>query len=354
MLDLLAIATDAPKPLVHPKRILITGATGFIGRALTYRLVERGDEVVVLTRDADKAAELFGSHVSVVTNLAALGDGERIDCIVNLAGASIAGGLWTMRRKRLLLQSRLGVTNELLHLVERLTAKPATWINASAVGFYGVRDDDECLHEKAPPQPIFQSQLCRAWEAAATEASTHGVKVALLRIGVVFGAGGGALAALARPVRFGLGAVMGRGNQWVSWIHLHDLVELMLFVVDQESLAGPLNATAPEPVRHADLMRAIAATLHRRLLPFAVPSSLLRAAIGELAQLFVDGQRVVPARASALGFRFRHATIDVALKDALRAPVRARSKRTRANGLARYFAATTSAAESSAPGSDTE
>jgi hypothetical protein len=314
--------TLAPARKTQPKRILISGATGFIGRQLTYRLIERGDRVIVLARNPDKAADLFGPHVEVVADLAALPDRERIDCIVNLAGASIAGGFWTAHRKRLLLQSRLDATNALLGLVGRLTVKPATWINASAVGYYGVRNDDERLHEKSPAQPIFQSELCRTWEATASEAAAFGVKVALLRIGLVLGRGGGALSALARPVRFGLGTVMGSGEQWVSWIHLDDLTDLMLFVLDQETLAGPLNATAPTPVRHAELMRAIAATLRRRLLPFAAPSALLRTALGELAQLFVDGQRVVPDRATALGFRFRYATMDAALEDALRAGTR--------------------------------
>ncbi|HLF12113.1 MAG TPA: TIGR01777 family oxidoreductase [Gammaproteobacteria bacterium] len=324
----------------QPKRILIAGATGFIGRELTYRLIERGDRVIVLARNPDKAAHLFGPHVEVVGDVAALPDGEPIHCIVNLAGASIAGGLWTARRKRLLLQSRLDVTNALLGLVGRLTVKPTTWINASAVGYYGVRTDDDRLHEKSPPQPIFQSQLCQSWEAAATEAAALGVKVALLRIGLVLGRNGGALPALARPVRFGLGTVMGSGEQWVSWIHLDDLIQIILFVLDQGTLAGPLNATAPTPIRHAELMRTIAATVHRRLLPFAVPNALLRVVLGELAQLFVDGQRVVPDRATALGFRFRHSTIESALEDAL--------------GTARYSAATPSAAVSSPPGTETE
>jgi uncharacterized protein (TIGR01777 family) len=300
-------------PQEGSKRILITGATGFIGRALTHRLLERGERVVVLTRSREKAAELFGPHVEIVTELGALRADERIDAIVNLAGASIAGRPWTARRRRKLVQSRLDVTSALLVLVGRLVVKPKTWINASAIGYYGVRNDDDCLHEKSPPQDAFQSVLCRRWESAAAEARRFGVKVALLRIGLVLGKDGGALPALARPVRFGVGAVLGSGRQWVSWIHLDDLLELISFVLDQESLAGPLNATAPTPVRHAELMQAIAAVHGRRLWPFAVPAKWLKAALGELAELFVDGQRVTPDRALALGFRFRYATVGAAL-----------------------------------------
>lgn len=300
-----------------PKRVLISGATGFIGRRLVERLVERGDRVLVLARNPRKAEKLFQTHAEVYAGVDAIASSARIDAIVNLAGASIAARRWTERRKRLLLGSRLAVTDALVGLVARLDAKPRTWINASAVGYYGVRNDGTALHEKALPQPIFQSELCRRWEHAAARAAEHGVKVAALRIGIVLGAGGGALPALARPVRLGLGMRLGSGAQWVSWIHVDDLLELVLFVLDQETLGGPLNAAAPGAVTHAELMAAIARTLGRRLLPIAAPAWLLRALLGELAQLFVGGQRVFPERATALGFAFRYPTIDAALADAL-------------------------------------
>jgi uncharacterized protein (TIGR01777 family) len=303
--------------LTIPKRILVTGATGFIGTKLVDRLVERGDEVIVFAHNAAKAADRFGAHAAVVTDLATLPATTRIDTIVNLAGESIAGGLWTQRRRQLLLGSRLGVTGALLTLVARLAAKPKTWVNASAGGFYGARAGDEPLHEKVDSGRGFQAELCRRWEDEAMRAGAHGVKVTALRIGVVLGADGGALPALARPVRLFAGAGMGSGRQWFSWIHIDDLVNAVLFVVDQETLAGPLNATAPEPVRNAELMATIAATLHRPLWPVRIPAPLLRAALGELAELFVDGQRVVPERLRALGFEFRYPTIDAALEQAL-------------------------------------
>jgi uncharacterized protein (TIGR01777 family) len=300
-----------------PKTVLVTGATGFIGRKLVYRLVARGDGVIMHARNAAKATDLFGPHVDVVTDLGRIPADTRIDAIVNLAGEPIAAGPWTKRRRALLLESRLGVTRALLELVERLAVKPTTWINASAIGYYGARGGDGALNEKSGAGKGFQAELCRQWEDTASLAAQHGVKVALLRIGVVLAGDGGALPALARPVRLFAGTVLGTGRQWFSWIHVDDLVELISFVLAEERLAGPLNATAPEPVRHDELMATIAATLRRPLWPVRVPARLLRAGLGELAELFVDGQRVTPDRLLALKFRFRYATIDAALEQAL-------------------------------------
>jgi uncharacterized protein (TIGR01777 family) len=305
------------KPKAAPKRVLVTGATGFIGRNLVYRLVERGDRVVVHARSAAKAAHLFGPHVDVVTDLAQVEARTRIDAIINLAGAPIAGAPWTRRRRALLLESRLGITHSLVALVERLAVKPTTWINASAIGYYGARAGDDALNEKSSPGIGFQAELCRRWEEAAARAADFGVKVAVLRIGVVLGAGGGALRALARPVRLFAGTVMGTGRQWFSWIHVDDLLAVIAFVLDEATLAGPLNATAPTPVRHAELMARIAAMLRRPLWPLRLPASLVRTGLGELAELFVDGQRVTPDRLLAFKFVFRYATIDAALEEAL-------------------------------------
>jgi hypothetical protein len=297
--------------------VLVTGATGFIGTKLVHRLIERGDCVTVLARNRAKALDLLGPNAEIVDDLATLPATTRIDALVNLAGEAIAGGLWTKRRRALLLESRLGVTRALLALVARLVTPPTTWVNASAVGYYGARDGDEPLHEKSASGTGFQAELCRAWEETAALAAERGVRVTALRIGVVLGRDGGALPSLARPVRLFAGAMLGSGRQWFSWIHVDDLLELVLFVLDERTLAGPLNATAPEPARHAELMTAMAAALGRPLWPLRVPAKLLRALLGELAELFVAGQRVVPERALALGFAFRHAAIDAAIADLL-------------------------------------
>ena len=312
-----------PRRSAEPKHILVTGATGFIGRKLVYRLVSRGDRVIVHARNAAKAADLFGPHVEVVTELERVTAATRVDAIVNLAGESIAGAPWTRRRRALLLESRLAVTRALLALVARLAVKPTTWINASAIGYYSARDGDEALNEKSAAGKGFQAELCRCWEETAARASQHGVKVATLRLGVVLSGDGGALPALARPVRWFAGTVLGTGRQWFSWIHIDDLLDLIAFVLAEATLAGPLNATAPVPVRHEELMATIAATLRRPLWPVRVPARLVRAVIGELAELFVDGQRVTPDRPLALKFKFRYATIEAALEQALAVSPRA-------------------------------
>jgi uncharacterized protein (TIGR01777 family) len=306
-----------PRRCAEPKTVLVTGATGFIGTKLVDRLVGRGDGVIVHARNAAKAADLFGPHVDIVTDLALVPAETRIDAIINLAGEPIAGAPWTRRRRALLLSSRLGVTRALLALVERLAVKPTTWINASAIGYYGARDGDDSLNEKSRSGAGFQAELCRAWEETAARAGEHGVKVSMLRIGVVLSGNGGALPALARPVRFFAGTPLGAGRQWFSWIHVDDLLEVFSFELAEATLAGPVNATAPVPVRHDELMTTIATTLRRPLWPVRVPAAALRFCLGGLAELFVDGQRVTPDRLLALKFRFRYATVDAALEQAL-------------------------------------
>lgn len=293
------------------RTVLITGATGFIGGNLVRYLVLRGDTVIVLTRDAGKALDRFGPHVRIVTDLASIRRNTRVDAVVNLAGASILGFPWTQARRRQLLASRLKTTRALVAFCARLRTPPRVAVSASAIGYYGVHGD-ELIDEQGEPQPVFQSRLCRAWEEEAGKLESFETRVVRLRIGLVLGRDGGALPQLARPVRFGLGAVIGTGRQWVSWIHIEDLVRLIGHALDAAGCRGSLNAVAPVPVQHLEMQRMLARTLHRPLW-LRIPALVLRAGLGEMAQLVVDGQRVIPARALAAGFDFRYPQLQNAL-----------------------------------------
>lgn len=295
-----------------PRTVLISGATGFIGGHLVRRLIMRGDKVIVLTRNPDIALDRFGPHVRIVTDLHSLDASTRIDAIINLAGAPILGPPWTRARRRTLLASRVNTTRSLVSLMGRLTTPVPVFVSASAIGFYGV-GGDELIDEQGRPTSIFQSQLCQDWEAAARAAARLGARLVRVRMGLVLASDGGALPQLLRPIRLGLGAVLGSGAQWVSWIHIEDLVRLLEFALDTPRASGALNAVSPEPVTHRQFQEALARQIGRPLW-LRVPAFVLRVALGEMAQLLVDGQRVVPTRAVTLGFKFHHERIQDALR----------------------------------------
>lgn len=300
-----------PGKSANPRNVLIGGATGFVGSHLVRRLIARGDTVTVITRDADRALDRFGPHVRVVTDLNVIDAAARFDAIVNLAGATILGLPWTQHRRSVLVESRVSTTRALVNLCARLERPPAAFVNASAIGYYGIHDD-ALLDEESAPQSIFQSQLCQRWEEAALAAEAVCPRVVRLRLGLVLGKGGGALPALAMPVRLGMGAVLGSGAQWVSWIHIDDLVRLIEFAFDEPSMRGAVNAVAPHPETHLQFQRVLARTLHRPMW-MRVPAFVVRAGLGEMAQLLLDGQRVLPKRALAMGFAFQHPDLPEAL-----------------------------------------
>jgi uncharacterized protein (TIGR01777 family) len=300
----------------YPRTVLISGATGFIGGHLVRWFLARGDKVVVLTRRPEAALDRFGPHVQIVTSLDALDAGTRIEAIVNLAGSAILGMPWTRARRAQLIRSRVETTRQLTAFMARLDTPVRVFISASAIGYYGVRGD-EVLDENARPQPLFQSRLCQEWETAARGAATVGARVVRLRLGLVLGADGGSLPLLALPIRLGLGAILGTGTQWVSWIHIDDVVRLIDLALDRPVVRSAINAVAPVPVTHRQLQEALARTLGRRVW-LRIPGFLLRLMLGEMAQLLLDGQRIVPTRALARGWKPRHPTLDEALHSLLR------------------------------------
>jgi len=300
-----------------PRTVLITGATGFVGRALVRELLARGDRVIALSRDPLRAQDRFGPQVEVVGTLAAVDAGRGIDAIVNLAGEPVAGGLWTRARKQQLVGSRVGVTTEVVALIRRLQRKPQVLVSASAIGWYGDRAED-ALTEASAPQPGFLHELCLRWEDAAWQATRAGVRVCRLRIGLVLGRDGGVLPPMALGTRLAGGTVLGDGQQWMAWIHLQDLLRLIGRALEDEEMHGAINAVAPQPLRQREFAAALARVLRRPCL-WRVPAAMLRAMTGEMARLFLDSQRVLPQRALAAGFRFDYVEAEVALRDLLAA-----------------------------------
>jgi|GEM_PF-5854 len=297
-------------------RIFITGATGFVGRALTLRLHRDGHQVVAWTRDSARAARRLGPDCVIASPADgpdALSEGLRgADAVVNLAGENLFGGRWTKARKRRIRDSRVRGTGALVEALARLDERPSVLVSASAVGWYGDGEDE--VSEDAPPADDFLGSVCREWEAAAQRAEHLDLRVATLRFGLVFGSEGGSLAPMLTAARAGLLGRLGSGRQWVSWIHLDDLVELIVATLDDSWLTGPINAVAPEAVRNADLVAAIANAVGRRTGP-RTPALLLRGALGEASGVLLGGQRASAQTALDRGFRFRFGTLQVALAD---------------------------------------
>ncbi|HEY6644694.1 TIGR01777 family oxidoreductase [Povalibacter sp.] len=290
---------------------LITGATGFIGSHLIKPLLRRGDRVIALARRPVHARRQLGAKVHVVASLDEVPAETVIDGIVNLAGECILGLPWTAARRRKLLASRIDTTRAIVELCHRLHPRPAVLVNGSAIGYYGVRGD-EPLDENMPSQAMFQSRLCSEWEAAACAAAVDGVRVTCIRTGVVLSGDGGALPRLARPVRWYAGAILGTGHNWLSWIHIDDLIRLLLQTLDNGRYTGAINGTAPEPVRYEEFYRLLGRALHRPIW-MHVPAAIIKAGLGEMSQLLLEGQRVIPRRAQELGFEFRYSTAARAL-----------------------------------------
>lgn len=318
-------AAPAPAPLLPAPAvpavpaILITGATGFVGRALVASLRRDGRRLIVLSRDARQARLRFGAGVAVVESLDEIVPETRIGAIVNLAGARVLGLPWTAARRRTLLESRVGVTAAVIALMRRLEQPPRVLVSASAVGFYGAADRDGksgagmALDETAAPRRgEFQSDLCAAIEHEAGRAAALGVRVVKLRLGIVLGRDDGAYPMLALSARFGLGARLGDGRQPVPWLHVDDAVGLIRFALANTHLRGAVNAVAPEVPSQRRFADAMAASYGRRA-RLAVPAWPLRTLLGEMSELLLAGQHAVPRAALSAGYAFRFARLEEAL-----------------------------------------
>lgn len=297
------------------RQILLTGATGFIGVPLCEALLERGHRLTVLTRNPRKAKRLLGENVTLVTRLDELPD-MMFQAVINLAGEPLVGR-WNDRRKEEIRRSRIGLTEALLEHFHEREHFPETLINGSAVGYYG-DGGERPLTEIDGNGQGFGAELCRDWEAVAERFGDQGARVCRLRTGIVLGNGGGALQAMLLPFKLGLGGRLGRGRQWMSWIHREDMVSLILFCLDNREISGPVNATAPNPVTNRYFTRTLAKALHRPAI-FHTPAPVLRLVMGEMAdELLLVSQRVLPEVAVTAGFQFQHPELPMALQDILR------------------------------------
>lgn len=299
-------------------KIVIAGGSGFVGEPLVKRLLARGDEVAVLTRDASRVEAgkplVWDARTQGVWSEAV----GAADAVVNLAGENIADGRWTEARKRQLVDSRLHATRAIVEALRRAPAPHRALVNASAVGFYGDRQDEE-LDETSSRGAGFLAQLVERWEAAAREAEPH-ARLVLLRFGVILATGGGALQKMLLPFKLGAGGPIGSGKQWMSWIERDDAVRMVEWAIDNAGVRGIYNATSPQPVRNREFVRALGRAVSRPAF-MPAPAFALKLALGQMAEeALLAGQKVLPRRAEQEGFRFELPSIDAALAHALRKP----------------------------------
>lgn len=311
-------------------RIFITGGTGFIGRNLTAALLARGDQVVVLTRDRSRAADL-GDAVEIVEGDPVERGGwmEAVcgcDVAVHLAGAPIAGKRWDARYRQVLVTSRVESAHNLVAAIAACAeGRPAALISASGIDIYPFAEElaelpdwfeDSWVAEDAPKSDSFLGRLCRDWEREANAAAEHGARTVTMRTGLVLGPGGGALPSMVKLFKLCAGGKLGSGAQWTSWIHIDDAIRGFLHAIDDADLAGPVNLVAPESVRNRDFARSLARALSRPSL-LGVPGFALRLAMGDLAEYALSGRRVQPKALLDAGFEFQYAGLEPALEELL-------------------------------------
>jgi uncharacterized protein (TIGR01777 family) len=294
-------------------KIVIAGGTGFLGRPLTERLAADGHDVVVLTRRATAGGPSRAVAWSPDGKAGAWANEiDGVDAVVNLAGESIAGKRWSPSHKKQILDSRILATRSLVAAIARASEPPAVLVSGSAVGYYGPLGDELAV-ETTPPGSDFLAQVCQQWEAEASRAASARTRVACIRTGLALERDGGALPQMLPPFKFGVGGPVGSGRQYWCWIHRDDWVDLVRWTIATAAVSGPVNATAPEPVRNVVFARALGRALHRpSFMP--APAFALRLMLGEMADaLLLSGQRAIPAKARALGFSFKYARLDDAL-----------------------------------------
>jgi uncharacterized protein len=304
--------------------ILMTGASGLVGTALVKTFTAEGNTVYRLTRaETSKTSAKVAGVFDLPWNPSSGGTGgsggsssvqvpASVDAVINLAGAPVVGGRWTKERKALLRSSRVDTTRGLVSAIAKMEKKPRVLISASAIGYYGNRGE-ELVTENSAPGADFLAELAKEWENEAVKAEKFGVRVVLLRFGIILAKHGGALPKMMLPFRFGLGGKLGSGRQWTSWIALQDVVAIVQEALRNDSWKGPINLVAPQAARNSDFTKSLAKVLHRPAI-FTAPAFVLKLAMGEMAETLLGGVRVAPQVLEQNGYRFLHANLDEALK----------------------------------------
>jgi uncharacterized protein (TIGR01777 family) len=299
-------------------KVAITGATGFVGRRLVERLQEQGHQPLILTRNPAAAQRAFPTLEIIAYTPTESGSWQQAiagcDAVVNLAGEPIAESRWTPKQKQEILNSRQLGTQKIVEAIAQANPKPAVLVNASAIGYYGT-SETATFDETSPAGKDFLAEVCQAWEAEAKKVKDAGVRLVILRLGIVLG-NGGALAKMIPPFKLFAGGPLGTGRQWFSWIHRDDLVNLILEALNRPDIEGVLNATALNPVRMSELCQTLGKTIERpSWLP--VPSFALEALLGEGAKVVLEGQQVLPKRTTRYGFEYQYPTLKQALEEIL-------------------------------------
>ncbi|MHC4087535.1 MAG: TIGR01777 family oxidoreductase [Planctomycetota bacterium] len=304
-------------------RIVITGATGFIGKALC-RALHKDYELIALSRNPDKAAKSIPGLAKIVQWDAKSPESfqQALDsalAVINLAGENIGSGLWTKSRKAAILQSRLNAADAIVKAVEHSQKKPALIVHASAVGFYG-NNDNRILTEDLSPGSGFLAEVCQKTERTIQQLETPGVRLAILRLGVVLGPGGGLINRLLPPFRFYLGCRIATKNQWLSWIHIDDVVGAIRFIIENTDSKGTFNLTTPNPIPTKDFYTSLGKVMHRPVL-FSVPTFVLKLLLGDMAaELFLASQRAIPKNLLNAGYEFIYPYVESALQDIIKKP----------------------------------
>ncbi|MBA2406097.1 MAG: TIGR01777 family protein, partial [Bdellovibrionales bacterium] len=298
-------------------KVVVTGATGFVGQVIVKQLLASGDEVVVLTRNVARAAITLGSSCKYfqwddTNSLPPVEAFQGVDGIINLMGESISKR-WDENQKKKIYNSRINGTRRLVEVLEKLPQRPKVFVSASAIGIYGNRGDED-INEESTVADDFLGKVCKDWENEANKARNFGARVVIIRTGVVLGRGGGALEKMLPVFKMGVGGPLGSGKQYLSWIHIEDLASMYLEALKNNSIKAVLNGTAPYPATNAYFSKMMGKVLRRpAFLP--TPAFAMKIAFGEMSQIILEGQKVLPVKFKEMNFRYRYPTLEMALKE---------------------------------------